>query len=130
MARTNTATFTFTNTHPKGIVTLSDCVYRAISIATGKTWLEVYDELTDLGRELLAPPNDPKTFTAYLDKLYGRKEVKVNSKRLTGADLARQHPTKTYVIRTANHVATVKGGKVRDTWDSSKKSGYIIWEVA
>lgn len=127
-ARKNTSVFTFTNPHPKGIKTASDCVYRAISIATGKDWLTVYDELYALGRELLAPPNDMKTVTKYLDAIAKRVPVMYNGKRLTGANIAATS-RKTYVIRTAGHLAAIKGGKVRDTWDSSEKSTYIIWEI-
>jgi hypothetical protein len=43
--RKSTTTFKYTNPHPKGIRTVGDCVIRAISIATGKDWLTVYDEL-------------------------------------------------------------------------------------
>lgn len=128
MARVlKTATYEFTNTHPKGIRTHSDCVYRAISIATGKDWLEVYDELTALGRELLAPPNDKLTYATYLDRRADRIQVKTHGKRATGKSIARLDPAKTYVVRMANHLATVKGGKVRDTWDSGDKAAYIIW---
>ena len=124
-----TSTFEYTNTHPNEIKTLGDCVFRAISIATGKTWFEVYDDLCKLGRELIAPPNDMETVKTYMDSRADRVEVMVNRKRLTGADLAKRKDGKTYVIRTAGHLATVKDGKVRDTWDSGHKSGYIIWEL-
>lgn len=130
MAKTkNTSTFTFTNPHPKGIKTLGDCVYRAVSLATGKTWLEAYDELGALGRELLAPPNDKLTYATYLDRRADRIEVMKGGKRLTAKDLAKLNDEHTYVVRTANHLATVKGGKLLDTWDSSEKSAYIVWRM-
>lgn len=132
--RQSTPTFTYTNPHPKGIRTVGDCVYRAIAIATGKSWLEVYDELTTLGRELLAPPNDPLVYGKYLDSV-SKKTVDVKydtptgKKRRTPRQLAQLHPTKTYVVSVANHVVAVKGGKVRDTWDSGYKSAYKVWEL-
>ena len=46
--RKGTPTYAFTNPHPNGIISHDDCAYRAISIATGKDWLTVYDELTAL----------------------------------------------------------------------------------
>ena len=122
-----TPTYEYTNTHPNEIKTIGDCVFRAISIATGKSWLEVYDELCEMGRELLAPPNDGETYKCYLDGIADRILVKVDRKRLTGKDLAKRKDGKTYVLRLANHVATVKDGKVRDTWDSGNKSAYIVW---
>lgn len=124
-----TATYEYTNPHPNEIKSLGDCVFRAISIATGKSWLEIYDELCTLGRENLAPPNDGETYKPYLDKIGSRVEVIVNRKRLTGADLAKRKDGNIYVIRTANHLSTIKDSKVRDTWDSGQKSGYIIWQI-
>jgi len=116
----------YTNTHPTNSKRLSDCVYRAISIVTGKDWLTVYDELTSLGRELLAPPNDNVTYAVYLDKIGTRVKPIVNGKRLLPTDLPKRG---TYLIRQANHLTAVKDGKVRDTWDTSKRSSYLIWKI-
>lgn len=124
-----TPNFAYTNTHPTGIKSHGDCVFRAISIATGKTWLDVYDELTALGRELLAPPNDKLTYTTYLDRIADRVPVMVNKKRLTAKDLAKRKDGATYVVRQANHLVTVKDGKVRDTWNSSERGSYLIWSI-
>ena len=124
-----TQTYAFTNPHPKGIKSHDDCVYRAISIATGKDWLTVYDELTALGRELLAPTNGKLTFATYLDRIADRIEVISMGKRATGKTVAQMDASKTYVIRMANHLACVKGGKVRDTWNSTNKAAYIVWEL-
>lgn len=124
-----TQTYAFTNPHPKGIKSHDDCVYRAISIATGKDWLTVYDELTALGRELLAPPNGKLTFATYLDRIADRIEVISMGKRATGKTIAKLDPSKIYVVRMANHLACVKDGKVRDTWNSTDKAAYIVWEL-
>lgn len=125
----NTQLYAFTNPHPKGIKSHGDCVFRAIAIATGKDWLEVYDELCALGRELLCPPNDKLTYATYLDRRADRLEIKTAGKRPTGKTIARLDPTKTYVVRMANHLACVKGGKIRDTWNCGDKSAYIVWEM-
>ena len=124
-----TPTYAYTNPHPKDLVSLGDCVFRAISVATGKDWLTVYDELTKLGREVLAPPNDKHTYSVYLDRIATREPVIHNGKRLMGQQLARRKDGATYVIRSAGHVATVKDGKVRDTWNSGDRSAYIIWKI-
>lgn len=125
--RTNTSTFKYTNTHPKGLRSLGDCVFRAISIATGKTWLEVYDELSALGRELLAPANDNVTYAAYLDKIATRVPAIKDGKRLLPTQLPK---TGTFVVRQANHLTCVKNGKVLDTWNTTERSSYLIWKVA
>lgn len=126
-----TPLYEYTNPHPEGIKSRSDCVYRAISIATGKDWLTVYDELTALGRELLSPPNDDFTYKHYLDQIADRVKVPgvMKGKRPTGKHVARMDDTKVYVVRMANHLVCVKSGKVRDTWNSSEKSAYITWQL-
>ena len=127
--------YEYTNPHPESKKNLGDCVYRALSIATGKDWLTIYDELSALGREMLAPPNDTTVYSAYLDKIAERVPAIVKKKRVTANNLARlqqqsidEHDS-VHVIRTAHHLATVRDGKLRDTWDSSDKAGYIIWKI-
>lgn len=127
--RRGTPTFAYTNPHPKGIKSHPDCVYRAIAIATGKDWLTVYDELTALGRELLSPPNGGLTYKTYLDRIADRIEVKTVGGRLRGKGVARLDASKTYVVSMANHMACVKDGKIRDTWNCGDKSAYIVWEL-
>lgn len=124
-----TQLYAYTNPHPKGIKSHGDCVYRAIAIATGKDWLTVYDELTALGRELLAPPNDKLTYATYLDRIADRIKVTGFTKRPTGKSIARMDDSKTYVARMANHLACIQGGKIRDTWNSGEKACYIVWEL-
>jgi hypothetical protein len=126
-----TQLYAYTNPHPEGIKSRSDCVYRALSIATGKDWLTIYDELTALGRELLSPPNDDYTYKAYLDKIGKRVQVPgvLKGKRPTGKDVARMDSSKTYVVRMAQHLACVKDGKIRDTWNCGHKAAYITWEL-
>lgn len=127
--RKGTPTYAFTNPHPNGIISHDDCAYRAICIATGKDWLTVYDELTALGRELLCPPNGKLTINTYMDRIADRIEVMSFGKRATGKTVARLDATKTYVVRMAGHLVCVKDGKVRDTWNSTEKAAYIIWEL-
>lgn len=122
--------FKYTNPHPKNKKNLGDCTIRALSIATGKDWLTIYDELVELGRELLAPPIDNLVINKYMDEIGTRIPAIVNGKRLTAKDLCKLKGNHTYVISTAHHLACVKNKKLRDTWDSSFKSGYIIWKIS
>lgn len=124
-----TQLYAYTNPHPSGIKSHGDCVYRAISIATDKDWLTVYDELTALGRELLAPANDKLTYATYLDRIADRLEIKTAGKRPTGKTIAQLDDSKTYVVRMAHHLTCAQGGKIRDTWNCGDKSAYIVWEL-
>lgn len=127
--------YEYTNPHPEDSKKVGDCTIRAICIATGKDWLTVYDELAALGREQLAPMTDMKTITAYMENIAEKVPAIVKKKRVTANNLARLQQQSTdehdsiHVIRTAHHLATVRDGKLRDTWDSSDRAGYIIWKI-
>lgn len=125
----NTKYYVYTNPHPNGARYVADCAYRAICIATGKPWLQVYDELTALGRELLTPPNDDKTVGVYMDRLAKRIKVRSAIKRPTGINVTALDPSKTYVVKVASHLYAVKDGKIRDTWDCSKMAIRTVWQL-
>lgn len=56
------------NNNPKNNIT-KDCVIRAISFATNKSWEDTYRELTELGIKKGLILNDRKNWKAYLKKL-------------------------------------------------------------
>ena len=78
---------------------------------------------------MLAPQNDMKVIHAYAENIGTKIPVKVDGKRLTAHDICQMRGSHTYIIRTAGHVACVKNKKLRDTWDSSHRSGYIVWKI-
>ena len=128
--------YEYTNPHPSNDKKLGDCVIRALSIATGKDWLTIYDELAKIGREQLAPMTDMKTVHAYIETLNTEKipvkfeDAKTGkTRRITARVLATAPNKATYIIRTAGHLATVKDGKLRDTCDSLDRAGYIVWKI-
>lgn len=45
----------------------------------------------------------------------------------TIADFCADHPQGTYVVGAQNHVATVEGGNLYDTWDSSGEIVLYYW---
>lgn len=64
----NTACFTYFNANPKDKRS-SDCVLRAISLASGKSWDEVLDDLVILSHKYKEMPNDKKCYGKYLESL-------------------------------------------------------------
>lgn len=107
-----------------------DCVIRAICKATGKTWLEVFDELIPYAREIQAHPNDKTVYEKYLADLgftwTGLGAVK-GKKRLTPDTFYKEYPTGTYILRLSGHLVTVENGYYFDTWDSGEKCVYGYW---
>ncbi len=116
--------FIKTNPHPRGKKT-GDCVVRALACAESKRWLDVYDDLYKLGREMLDMPNMKKVYEEYL-KRHGWVKHKMpkhwNGKRYTVAELADENPNKEMIVSVAKHLTFVSYMELLDTWDCSKKS--------
>jgi hypothetical protein len=96
----------------------SDCVIRAIAIATGLDYMKVWNDLFDLGREIGHLPNNKKCYEAYLETLGWEKfsPVKVNNKKVQ----VRNFPAKSntsYMIHTTNHVTAIVNRVHLDSWN-------------
>lgn len=107
-----------------------DCVIRAFCKAEGKEWLEVFDSLCTIGRELQCLPNGKASYTAYLEQsgyTYVGVSNKKGTKRPTVTSFTKANKTGTYILVVANHLVCCKDGAYYDTWDSGSKSLYGYW---
>lgn len=105
---------------------MGDCQIRALSKALGKTWLEVFDLITPICRDMQAMDifccDLAKTKEA-LNKLgfdYDGVSNKRGTKRPTVDSFAKAHPKGTYIASVANHVVAIVDGKYYDTWDCGR----------
>ena len=102
-----------------------DCVIRAISCATGKSWDYVYDYLSDLAQyegTLL----DKKEFVIkYLDNTFCRLYGIYGSV----GEVSGMYPNSILLIASNNHLVCSKCGIVYDTFDSRNKPALKIWFV-
>lgn len=108
----------------------SDCVVRALTKVTGKTWLEAFDELIPYAREMQSNPNSQRVYEAYLKDNgfeYTGISNKKGSKRPTVDSFAKDHKEGTYFVNVANHVVAIVDGCYYDTWDSGEKCLYGYW---
>lgn len=122
--------FTKINVNPKQWKHEGDCVIRAITSATGKTWEEVYKDLTTIGLKKCRMPNSQKVYEAYLEELEFVKckmPRKKNGLRYTIEDWIIERPNFTGVITVANHMTYVEKGVLIDTWNCSGKSINNYW---
>jgi hypothetical protein len=107
-----------------------DCVIRALTKALGKDWLEVFDEMQPLSRELQVPFNCKPCYEKYIESngftYHGISNAK-GTKRPTVDRFAKDHPTGVYILRVAHHIVAVVDGIYYDTWDSGYKSLYGYW---
>jgi hypothetical protein len=106
------------NGNPCGKTT-GDCVVRAIEIATGKTWYQVYAGLCVQGRFACDWGNVNDIWPDYLLYLGFERHGLPFDPTYTAADFAADHPRGTYILGTGDHAVAVVDGCIVDSWDSS-----------
>ena len=108
-----------------------DCVIRALTKVTGKTWIEVFKDLIPKAMELQCMPNSKPCYEDYLLKngftYYGISNKK-GTKRPTVTSFTKDHKDGTYVLRVAHHIIASIDGKFYDTWDSGDCCLYGYWK--
>ena len=102
-----------------------DCVIRALSKVFNKSWLEVFDELVRIARNLQVIPNEDKCFNEYL-KAYPLKKIKKS--KPTIKEFAKVHKG-TYIVRAPNHLVAVDDGDYFDCWDCGDLKVYKYWLI-
>jgi len=102
-----------------------DCVIRAISCATGKSWDYVYDYLSDIAQyegTLL----DKRDFVInYLDNTYER----LYGLRGTVGQISGLFPNNTILITMSGHITCSKNGIIYDTFDCRDRQAEFVWLV-
>ena len=107
-----------------------DCVIRALTKVTDKSWVEIFDELVPIAREYQCMPNGKPSYEEYLRRngfTYIGVSNKRGTKRPTVSKFALKHKEGRYVARVAHHLVAVVDGRYYDTWDSGDKSLYGYW---
>lgn len=116
--------YDFYNANPLGLYE-DDCVIRAISCATNKSWDQVYDELSDLA-QARGTLLDKKDFVrGYLDSHFKR----INYPPYKVYQVAKKFKNNTVICALFNHLVCVKNGRILDTFDSSNRVVEDVWLV-
>lgn len=101
-----------------------DCVIRAISCATNKSWDYVYNYLSDIAQyegTLL----DKKDFVKnYLDRIYRRLYAQGTVGEVSG-----QYPNNILLITMNGHIVCSKYGIIYDTFDCRDRKAEYVWLV-
>ncbi|MBR4533900.1 MAG: hypothetical protein IKO85_05085 [Bacteroidaceae bacterium] len=123
--------FTYYQPNDKDIKdTFGDCVIRALTKAENLSWVDVFDELTPIARELQCMPNGKPCYEEFL-KRRGYEYVGVSNKRGTKrptvSSFTLAHRQGVFIARVAHHIVAVVDGRFYDTWDSGQKSLYGYW---
>ena len=102
-----------------------DCVIRALSCATNKSWDYVYDYLSDIAQyegTLL----DKRDFVRnYLDRTYTR----LNDVYGKVGEVSAMFPNSTLLITMNGHITCSKNGIIYDTFDCRDREVENVWLV-
>lgn len=102
-----------------------DCVIRAISCATGKSWDYVYDYLSDIA-QYEGTLFDKRDFVInYLDRTYKRLPAIYGSVGRISA----MFPHNTVLITMRGHIVCSKNGVIYDTFDCRDREVEYVWLV-
>lgn len=119
------------NPNPLGKQT-SDCVVRAIAIATEQSWRRTYRELCGLGEIEAEMPNANYVWGLSL-KQHGAKQFLLPEscpQCITVRAFCEKYPDGIYVIGTGSHAVAVIDGDYYDAWDSGNEVPSYFWRVA
>lgn len=125
--------FEFYNPHPQQKI-VGDCVKRALTKASGKTYQEVSNELNRIKRE--------KGASSYASNPVWRAYVENNLKgismsfpaekgkpRMNGRRFCEAYPKGVYILRMAKHLSCCVDGIIYDTWDCLECCVYGAYEI-
>lgn len=102
-----------------------DCVIRAISCATNKSWDYVYDYLSDIA-QYEGTLFDKKNFVInYLDRTYQR----IDNLHGTVGNVSGMFPNNTLLITMGGHIVCSKNGVIYDTFDCRDRQVEYVWLV-
>ena len=118
------------NPNPLGKQT-SDCVVRAIAIATEQSWKRTYRELCDLGEIEAEMPNANYVWGLDLKDKGARQFLLPEScpQCITVRAFCEKYPDGIYVIGTGTHAVAVIDGDYYDAWDSGNEVPSYFWRV-
>jgi hypothetical protein len=106
------------NANPKNLKT-GDCVIRALSKATGKSWDEVYTELCEIGYKKKRLPNDNHVYKEFLKNnhfILSSAKRNGDGKMITVEEFTKTCDSKKiYVIHTRKHLTVVINNNIYDT---------------
>ena len=120
----DTEVFHYFNANPKNRIT-TDCVVRAICLATQKSYATVVMDLAKLQCETGYDDCDKPLIDRYLQMhgfLKQKQPKKPNGKKYTGGEFCKKVATKSgrYVANIGgHHVVAIVDRKVNDIWDST-----------
>lgn len=116
--------YTYYNNNARGLFE-NDCTVRAISMATGRSWDEVYESLSDIAQFEGTMMDDRDFIIRYLNNKY--EEVPYLSK--TVGEVAEDYPNNILLITMNGHITCSKYGIIYDSFDPRDRLVENAWIV-
>lgn len=117
--------FNYVNVNPNSKDT-SKGLMCAFSNVLGKSWLEVYDMLCKVGRELNAMPSDDITYLELLKRL-NAKEIELNNKQEI-SQFALSHNGR-YIIKLKHRLTACINNRLYDEKDYTGYQVFKAWKI-
>ena len=102
-----------------------DCVIRAISCATDKSWDYVYDYLSDIAQYEGTLLDKREFVRNYLDRTY----IRLDGLQGSVGYISGQFSDNTLLITMKGHIVCSKNGVIYDTFDCRNREIENVWLV-
>lgn len=109
---------------------INDCTVRAISMATGKSWDRVYDELSRYAKKKAFMPDEVECIDIYLEENFEKLCGCRDRYKITVGEFVQEHPIGTYLITMNGHITCCQDGCVYDTFDPSNRTVWGAYKVS
>lgn len=108
-----------------------DCVVRAISVVTGRSWRETYRDLCKLGEIECEMPSSNFIWGTYLKKRGAKQYLLPDTcpNCFTVRAFCERYPEGSYVVGTGSHAVAVIDGDYYDAWDSGNEIVSYYWKI-
>lgn len=105
---------------------VNDCTVRAISLATGRTWDQAYEELAKVAQAQAIMPDDVTYIDEYLERRFQKVCGCKDRIRITVEEFVDTHSQGTYLITMRGHITCAIDGCIYDTFDPGDR---FVWDA-
>ena len=120
--------FVHTNPNPNGLY-VEDCVVRAISVVTKRSWDDVFIHLCLQAYIMKNMPSVNKVWGNYLTSIGFTRYVLPDTcpDCYTIRDFCHDNQNGTFILATGSHVVALIDGDYFDAWDSGDELPISVW---